>query len=192
MKSLRNCTSMRPLSDSELHFVSGGTDPAGQQAEPEIVVYARESSGSGGLLMTIPEMFSFNVVDFMQQQFDGGYHITQNVPAPVNEDGDIVIEATPEMVEAAKEAYRAAGIVVTGSQALASVAGVFIKNRAAGASVAGASTMLSADGVREFVAESLYYLDGSDGVYDGRYAPSPFYNPPGSGNQDVPETFPTN
>ncbi len=192
MRSLQNCFSLRSLSNDELDIVSGGTEPAGQQAEPEIVVYARESSGSGGISMTIPEMFSFNVIDFMHQQFDGGYEITQSVPAPVDEDGNIVIEATPEMVAAAKEAYRAAGIVVTGSQALSAVAGIFIKNRAAGASVAGASSMLSADGVREFVADSLYYLDGSDGLYDGKYAPSPFYNPPGSGNEDVPETFPTN
>lgn len=100
--------------------------------------------------------------------FSDQYVVSQDVPAPTNEAGDIVVEATPEQVAAAQAAFAKAGFNLQVAQVVLVVAAT-IANKYLGAAVAGGEKIMdfSFDELQASLADFYYYQDGLDGSYDG-------------------------
>ena len=108
--------------------------------------------------------------------FSEQYVVSQDVPAPTNEDGDIVVEATPEQVAAAQAAFAKAGFNLQVSQVVLVVAATLV-NKYLGAGVAAGEKIMdfTFDELQASLADFYYYQDGLDGSYDGIASPASIF-----------------
>ncbi len=112
-------------------------------------------------------MFS-SANSFMSGLFSQNYKISIDVPSPTNEEGDIVVTATKEQVQAAKIAYEAAGKNIQIAQILGIIAAGFVDPRlAVGLAVGDKLIDFNTEALQNAYADILYYQDGLDGSYDG-------------------------
>lgn len=163
---------LRSLTVTEVDQIAGGSNQEGV----EVIVTARKMAQDGGSYGGSSGSFfmSFNrgtfgsAESFFNSFFDDEVVVTQDVPAPTSVDGDIIVEATPEQVAAAKQAYADAGVRLSTFQVLAAIGGALI-SRGLGAAVAGTNEVvdINRDSLQNAYADMLYYQDGSDGRYDG-------------------------
>jgi hypothetical protein len=181
MKSFENRICLRELTNDELVFVSGGGDS--DEMADIVVVGVRlhtESTASfsgGSYYVSVGDSGYGSSTSFYDRFFGGGGDvIVMDVPAPTNLDGDIVVEATPEQVAAAKLAYAQAGVELSTFQVLGAIASALFKNRGVGAAVAGGMEVvdINSEALQNAYADMLYYEDGLDGVYDGHVPGTPY------------------
>lgn len=161
-------TSLRLLTEEEIQYVAGGAD---QEVDlpPDIVVIAPDGTG-GSVSFRVGGSYTASTSTFAHGMFSDRYVVSQGVPAPSDTQGDIVVEATPEQVAAAKQAYEDAGLLVDRFQVLAGIVGALVTRRSSGAAIggAGAAAGVYDDEIKDFIADAIYYADGRDGAYDGR------------------------
>lgn len=107
--------------------------------------------------------------DYFNTLLQGEYVVTQDVPAPTDDSGDIIVEATPDQVAAAKIAFEKAGINLTVAQVLSVTAAAFYSSSAAIATFAAGDKLIDIyrNEILNGYADFLYYQDGADGIYDG-------------------------
>lgn len=184
MPDKNHASLLRVLSAAEIELVAGADGDSLDGGEI-VVTGARVQSGnnvnlyggSGNWYLNFNPASYGSGQSFFQNFFNDDGVITQDVPAPTNEAGDIIIEATPEQVAAAKQAYAQAGFELSTLKVLA-VIGSALASRYLGAAVAGANEVvdINRDSLQNSYADLLYYEDGLDGTYDG-YVGTPPHTP---------------
>jgi hypothetical protein len=174
MKCTNDFPMLRLLSDCEIAAVSGSGD--GDNLSDVVVTgvrlqnYTDLSFTGGSFYVSLGASGYQSPVSFFDRFFGADSDvIVMDIPAPTDVNGDIVVEATPEQVAAAKLAYAQAGVELSTFQVLGVIASTLFKNRGVGAAVAGGMEIvdINRDALQNAYADMLYYEDGLDGVYDG-------------------------
>ena len=158
------------LAEDDFALVAGGTGEPEIPEGQEVVVTARVMDSyspftNGNFYLTMSQFGG----SFVDQLFSGSAKISISVPAPTDAEGDIVVEATKEQVDAAKDAFAMAGDELSTITVLAAIFGGTLE-KYAGAAVSGAGVVLdlNMDEAKAKLADYYYHLDAADGSYDGR------------------------